>query len=131
MHFLDADRITDDGHTWYAGFAHVWTAFAGLAEPARFVDSFLALFLLGVLLCQVRARMGLWWCIGLHAAWVFSIRVYKELTVRDIVNPYQSWVGDYDNFVGHLVSVWVLFLFVLMSLYRSHRKELAGSTQIR
>ena len=79
---------------------------------------------LGILLCWVRERAGLWWCIGLHIAWVFAIRVYKELTVRDIVNPYVGWTGAYDNFVGHAVTLWLVFLAVVIILVGMHRRNL-------
>jgi len=41
--------------------------------------------------------------------------------VRDVVNPYQGFVGTYDNFVGHVVSIWLLFIFVVLALHREAR----------
>lgn len=116
VHFLDAEPLENVPIAWYTGYQHVWMAFAGLASPSGYWDAFVALFLLGVLFCWVRERAGLWWCIGLHAAWVFAIRMFKEITVRDVVNPYQVLVSSYDNFVGHLVSFWLLFIFVVLAL---------------
>ena len=118
VHFLARDGGLVDTVAWYTGYGFVLGAFAGLADPSGYWDAFLALFLLSLLLCWVRENYGLWWCIGLHAAWVFAIRLFKELTVRDIYSPYASWVSSYDNFVGHLVSVWLIFIFVVLALSR-------------
>jgi len=119
VHFLVGAETEVAAASWYTGFIQVGGAFNGLGDPAGYVDSFGSLLLLGVLLCLVRERLGLWWCIGLHAAWVFSIRLFKEMTVRDIYSPYEVLVGDYDNFIGNLVSVWLIFIFVVLALHRS------------
>jgi membrane protease YdiL (CAAX protease family) len=84
---------------------------APLGSPGEYWDSFLSLFLLGVGFCWVRRRTGsLWWCIGLHAAFVTGIRILKELSIRDEVNPYKVLVGTYDHFVGDLTTVWLLLI---------------------
>ncbi len=128
VHFLDAEPLAADANIyWYSGFTQVFAAFQQMLDAAGDWDSFVALFLLGVLFCWMREYIGLWWCIGLHAAWVFGIRMFKEITVRDIVNPYEVLVGSYDNFVGHLVSVWLLFIFVVLALHRQLRSQSSGA----
>ena len=120
VHFLEAPQeIAPEAIAWYTGWPHALTALLPLLSPKVYWDSFVALFLVGLLLCWVRREIGLWRCIALHAAWVFAIRVFKEGTVRDIVNPYIGWVGTYDHFVGHLVSVWLLFVFLVLVLNRA------------
>ena len=119
VHFLGAGETVEGTVSWYTGYAHVGSAFSGLTNPGAYLDSFVSFFLIGVLLCLVRQSLGLWWCIGLHAAWVFAIRLFKEMTVRDIYSPYQALVGDYDNFIGYLVLIWLIFIFVVLALYRS------------
>ncbi len=119
VHFLRSEGGGVLDPAWYSGYTLVLQAFAGFSEPGQWWDSFIALFLLGVLFCWIREHLTLWWCIGLHAAWVFAIRLFKELTVRDVANPYDVLVGSYDNFVGILVALWLIFLFVLIALYRS------------
>jgi len=118
VHFLERGELAVETVAWYSGYAQAIAALSGLQHPSAYWDSFVALFLLGVLFCWVRERVGLWWCIGLHASWVFGIRMFKETTVRDIVNPYAELTGTYDNFVGHLVSVWLIFIFVALALQR-------------
>lgn len=118
VHFLDRSALAVDAVAWNSGFESAMHALDGLAYPPDYWDSFVALFLLGVLFCWVRERIGLWWCIGLHASWVFAIRLFKEVTMSNELSPYAELVGTYDNFVGHLVSVWLVFIFVLLALYR-------------
>ena len=124
VHFLGAGSSLPEVHDvqWYTGIMVVGAALGGLADPLGYWDSFIALALLGGLLCVVRDRLGLWWCIGLHWAFVFGIRTYKELTVRDVVSPYAVTAGSYDNFVGMAVTVWLLFIVVCALLVRAHRQ---------
>lgn len=110
-------------HAWYSGYTYVYDALVGFTDPLGALDSFIALCLLGVLLCWVRERVGLWWCIGLHAAWVFAIRCFKEVTVRDVHSPFQFWASSYDSFVGHLVSIWLVFIFLVIWLYRQSKQN--------
>lgn len=118
VHFYDRDVVAAAPVSWYTGVLVVGEALTPLAHPGAYWDSFVTLFLLGMLFCWVRYKANLWWCVGLHAAWVFAIKVYKELTVRDIYNSLKGFVGSYDNFVGHLASFWLLFAFVCIALYQ-------------
>ncbi len=138
VHFINRAEWTElqwaeNGSSWLGGLTYVGHSLSGIVQAGQQWDSWLALFLLGLLFCRLRRDYGLWVCIALHAAWVFSIRVYKQLTVRDIVNPFREWTGEYDNFVGHLASVWLLF--ILLALYLAHRhhqmlrRAPAGSTK--
>ncbi len=122
VHFLESDFTLTDPD-WTSGYQVTWAAFGGLVPVGEIWDSFVALFLLGVLLCVIRREFGLWWCISLHASWVFGIRVLKELTIRDVVNPYAVWVGSYDNFVGLAAVVWLLFIFVCLALVNQVRND--------
>lgn len=81
-------------------------------------DSMLSLFAVGMVLCYVRTVWGLWQCIALHAAWVFGIRLFKDLTVRDELHPYLFLVGDYDRFNGLLVFCYLLVVMMCVWLWR-------------
>lgn len=126
VHFLDVSSESADEIQWYTGYGFVAEAFTGLANPGGYWDAFLALFLLGLLFCWVRERYGLWWCIGLHASWVCAIRMFKVLTVRDIYNPYAVMASDYDNFVGVMVAIWLVFIFVCLHLRRTVKASWAA-----
>ncbi|MCP5180232.1 MAG: CPBP family intramembrane metalloprotease [Pseudomonadales bacterium] len=122
VHFVRV-RDTPVAEHWWSGLALAAGAFSKLAEPALLWDSFVSLFLLGVLLCLVRLRChSLYPAIALHAAWVFFLRVYKDITVRDMASAWQWLVGTYDAFNGIAVSVWLLLLLaVLLVLNRAGR----------
>ena len=123
VHFIGGEVVEPAQVAWYSGFVMVAEAFSQFEQPVQIWDSFVSLFLLGVLFCHLREKFGLWHCIALHSAWVFGIRVFKEMTVRDIVNPFAGWVGTYDHFVGNLVSVWLLFIFVVLALVQLQQKN--------
>ena len=124
VHFLRGpDDLVIDNVTWYTGYMMVGAAFSGVGDLPSIWDSALSLFLLGLVFCVVRQRYGLWACIALHSAWVFTLRAFKEVTVRDIVNPYASWTGSYDHFTGNLVTAWLLFILVLMALSERHNRN--------
>ena len=125
VHFVRApDDVVHESINFVTGFVMVSQAFSGLTVLSDIWDSFLALFLLGILFCVIRQRFGLWACIALHSAWVFGIRTFKELTVRDVVNPFAGWVGSYDHFVGNLVTAWLLFIFVVLALRQQYQTQL-------
>ena len=108
VHFVEAaEPVVEPG--WLSGFSQLASAFSPLLRPLEYWDSFAGLFLLGVGLCWVRQRTGsLWPCIAMHGAFVMFLKVYKDLTIRDIDVPLAWVVGGYDNFVGELTSVWLL-----------------------
>ena len=95
------------------------------------LESFFALFLLGLLFSWVRERFSLWACISLHAVWVMSLRIYKELTVRDVVHPMREWVGEYDNFLGEATAFWLIFCFVVIALRQQWLRGYSGRDQIK
>ena len=68
--------------SWIHGFQVLSRLFERYAQPLAFVDSFLALVALGILLALVRLRTGaIAACIGLHAAGVCAIFVLRDTTV--------------------------------------------------
>ncbi len=125
VHFLTAataPTVID----WTTGFAMAARSLAGLSGAAL-ADwpSLLSLLLLGLALCLVRERSGsLYACIGLHAAFVTCIRLLKDVTVRDVVNPYAWLAGEYNHFVGHLATTWLLLIGLI--LYAADRVSARG-----
>lgn len=88
---------------WYDGLIVLVHCFEQFAEPAAILDSFLALFVVGLFLALVRARHGhIAHCIGLHAGWVLIIQLTKDITVDDPNARFSYLTGDYDNVIGLL-----------------------------
>lgn len=96
------------GWEMLAGMFHRYEDFAG------FADSFIALFAAGLLLSLVRERTGyLTLCIGIHAGWVWIIKLASEVTRVDANSPTAFLIGSYDNITGWaatgvlgLVTMW-------------------------
>lgn len=116
VHFLVPGELAYADPQWWTGLWVLRDAVGTLLSAGGDWDSFLALALLGGVFCWLREAFGLWAAISVHSAFVFALRVYKELTVRDVVHPYRELVGDYDHFVGILVAFWLLFGIVVIRL---------------
>lgn len=120
LHFLGGkQRVPPDQVSWGHGFEVLSKLFERYVQPLTFVDSFIALVMLGVLLATVRLRTGaIAACIGLHAAGVAFIAVLREAT---LVNPnaeYGELVGSYDGVIGWAALIWfaaIVCVFVLMT----------------
>jgi uncharacterized protein len=102
VHFLGGElRVPADQIEWASGFVVLGRLFERFAEPLVLLDSFVALFSVGILLALVRRRTGsIAACIGLHAGWVCVITMVRATTLHD-PNAYGAWlVGSYDAVIG-------------------------------
>jgi uncharacterized protein len=127
LHFLGGNlRVPAHEVSWLDGFAVLARLFERYAQPLTFIDSFIALLVLGVLLSLVRLRTGaIAGCIGLHAAGVGAIAVLRELTFVDRAAPLAALVGEYDGVIGWAALIWFA---VIGSAYAKlgRRKQPAG-----
>ncbi len=116
VHFLQPEMHMDpDTLGWTSGFALLSDAFAFLYSPLQVFDSFLALFAAGLLLALIRVRSScLALCIGIHAGWVFAIKVFKRVTNSNDDSTYAFLAGTYDQVIGYLA---VVFLVLAIALY--------------
>jgi membrane protease YdiL (CAAX protease family) len=108
VHFLGGKlRVPAEEVSWRHGFVVLGRLFERYAEPLSFVDSFVALTVLGVLLSLVRLRTGaIAACVGLHAAGVTTIAVLRSTTVVDRSGEYGAIVGTYDGVIGWAALLW-------------------------
>jgi membrane protease YdiL (CAAX protease family) len=126
LHFYRSDlKLNPESIHWSSGFEIMGNAASHLLamEP----DSFLALFLAGAFLacCRLLFPLGLGYCVGLHAGWVFVIKYSKTLTNG---TPHGSWsflVSSYDGMIGYLAAAWMgtlaLLLFVIFQRSKPSR----------
>jgi len=122
VHFLNRVRIPHESVDWGSGFDLMARTFSAFGDPLRIVDSFLALFAVGVLLGLVRLRYGhIAACVGLHAGWVWIITITRELTTRASDSPASFLVGSYDGVIGYLVLGWTLALIAVFEIVRRRR----------
>jgi len=114
LHFItNKSKIPDAELDLTAAFKLLAGAYANLANP-EITSAFLSLLMVGIFLglLRLRARTGLAWCVGCHAAWVWQIKATKELFNTDPQSPYLFLVSSYDGVIGLLVAAW-LFLGLL------------------
>ncbi len=89
------------------------------------LDSFAALFMVGVFLSLVRHKTGhVGWCIGLHAGWVLVIKLTLAYTMLDADSPYAFLVGNYDDLIGWLAAAWLALL--ALGLHAARRFKTAA-----
>lgn len=108
VHFLGGKlRVPADEVAWVHGYTVLSKLFERYAQPLTFIDSFIALAMLGVLLALVRLRTGaIAACVGLHAAGVCAILVLRTVTVVNTSSPYAPIVGTYDGVIGWAALFW-------------------------
>jgi hypothetical protein len=121
LHFLGGKlRVPPEDVSWEHGFHVLSRLFERYAQPLAFIDSFLALVALGILLAFVRLRTGaIAACIGLHAAGVCMIFILRDTTVVDGSSQLAAIVGTYDGVIGWAALVWFAVIVVAYSqLYK-------------
>ncbi|AMK77392.1 MULTISPECIES: type II CAAX prenyl endopeptidase Rce1 family protein [Methylomonas] len=116
LHFLKsksqiayADLMPSSGLTLMA------EAFANWLNPA-ILSALLALFVVGVFLAILRSRIpqSLGLCIGCHAAWVWQIKVSRDLFNVNLQADSLFLVNTYyDGVVGPLVSSWLALALIV------------------
>lgn len=101
IHFFHAPRSLDAEEVrWGTGFWMVGRIFqyffSQFADPYFLLSEFLVLFAIGIVLGWVREETrSLWLGIGLHAGWVFGVKVLSPLTTRAFErSEMMPWLGD-------------------------------------
>lgn len=99
---------------WLSGYRYVNSAFSNILHWQN-LDTFLALFLAGALLGYIRImrQPGIGYCIGLHAGWVFLIKITKGFTDSSSETHWEFLAGDYDGVTG-LFSAFLLAMVMLI-----------------
>lgn len=130
LHFLGGRlRVAPENVSWEHGFLVLARLFERYANPLEFADSFLALFMLGVLLALIRLRTGaIAACIGLHAAGVCVIAVLRKATEVNTTAEQAGWVGSYDGVIGWGALIWfIVIALVYIRLTRQPRETLRST----
>jgi len=125
LHFIKpVQNIDQNNLSFSSGFDVIINAFQGLSILQ--IDNFLALFVVGIFLALVRLRtQSLIYCIGLHASWIFLIKVSKGLTDSNYASDWAFLTGSYDGVIGWFSFFWLslLSLAYFLIIIRSHNKE--------
>lgn len=134
LHFLGGRlRVAADDVSWEHGFMVLGRLFERYVDPLAFVDSFVALAVLGVLFALVRWRTGaIAACIGLHAAGVCVIAVVRKAS---FVNPdaeLGELVGTYDGVIGWAALIWFALIALGFARFARFRNPSTSSvTRVR
>jgi len=125
VHFIELpDTDPQSGIHWYSGVLLLGRGFHPFQDPGIW-DSFTTLFLLGLLLCQLRLHTGkLIACIGLHAGIVAMNKILAYSTDYRDGSPWASLVNLSDQPNGHLASGYLLLC--LMLYHYLSRARLSG-----
>jgi len=116
VHFIQPEiEFNAETLNWTSGFVLLEDAFSNLLNYSDIYDSLFALFLAGVLLCVVRIRTHrIAYCIGIHAGWVLTIKVFKRVTDTNIQSDYAYLTGSYDKVIGFLAAVIIAVFIILL-----------------
>lgn len=133
LHFLKPHAL---GPAYPLEWSMSWALFSGTFSGFSVreqIDSLLALFLAGLLLAAIRERSGhIGYCIGLHAGWVFVIKLTRLLTDNDEGSPYAFLAGNYDGVIGYLAAAWLgLLLLLWWGINRARARQAANPTEPR
>ena len=113
VHFLQPNISINDPN-WQSGFVILHSALQPLLQPALLFDSFLALWLAGIFLAIVRVRTNqLALCIGIHAGWVFTIKVFKRITDTNVTSEFAFLTGNYDKVIGYLAALCIALAIII------------------
>lgn len=128
LHFLGGKlRVPPEEVSWEHGFHVLSRLFERYAQPLAFIDSFLALVALGILLAFVRLRTGaIAACIGLHAAGVCMIFILRDTTVVDSGAQFARIVGAYDGVIGWAAMVW--FAVIVIAYSQLYKPQLSSDS---
>lgn len=111
LHFLARARIPAAEVDAFSGLALLAQSLRHFAAPATMMDSFLALTAVGSLLAMARLWTGsIALSIGLHAGWVWVMKIAVGTTWLDPDAPAATLVNPIDGFTGWLVLGWTLAL---------------------
>ena len=124
LHFLETSTKTPyQDITLNSSFMLFGEAIMAWTNPAVF-PAFLGLFMVGIFLCVVRTQIkqSLGLCIGIHASWVWQIKLSKDFFNTNYDSPYIYLVSSYDGLVGPLIAAWLLLATIVYLAFRYWRR---------
>ena len=113
VHFLKYRELDNDTViNWSTGLEMIPGALFRFHDPV-IIDSFLTLFMLGVLLSLIRLRNNnIALAAGVHAGIVMSMKLTGEFTDYVTNNSFPFLVNKYDHMLGSLALGWLVLICV-------------------
>jgi hypothetical protein len=110
VHFLQSAESTGP-IGWDSGLVLLPRMLSGFADVRAILPGFFSLTLAGVLLGLAYQRTGnLYFSIGLHAGWIFCLKIYGQLTVQAPHAATWFWGG------GKMTDGWLAFFVLAVTL---------------
>lgn len=114
LHFFEKPAPPAEVH-WASGLVLLPQMMRGFVDAGRLVPELFCLIVAGLILGAAFQRTGrLWFSIGLHAGWVFWLKLFLFLTARGAAE--QQWLGS-----GKLVDGWAAFAVLGLTLWWLNR----------
>jgi membrane protease YdiL (CAAX protease family) len=110
VHFLQSAETTGPVG-WDSGLVLLPRMLSGFADVHAILPGFFSLTLIGVLLGLAYQRTGnLYFSIGLHAGWIFCLKIYGQLTVQTPDAGIWFWGS------GKMTNGWLAFFALAVTL---------------
>lgn len=129
VHFLDFRSLPyESGINWLTGVASLTSLLIRFGDPEVY-DSFISLFILGVLFGMARWNTGnIILCTGLHAGIVATNKIFSYVTDYRPGSSYLYLVNSYDHQTGYLATVWlaaacIIYYYLFMRARTGTRKQ--------
>jgi membrane protease YdiL (CAAX protease family) len=109
FHFIDPQPLPDgQGYHWWSGLLILAGAFQPYTQPMLILDSLAALTVAGMLLAMVREyRRNILFALGMHAGWVFVLKILRSATDLNKESTWAWGVGSYDQVTGWISVCWL------------------------
>lgn len=124
-HFIQSARV-EGPVTWWTGFVVLGRMFAGFCSWHSVMPAFVNLILVGAVLCIGYQRTGsLHFPIGLHAGWVFALKIYGWLTVKAerVGSGFWGTHRFVDGWLGLIVLVVLCMVLVRLLQSRDYKRQ--------
>jgi membrane protease YdiL (CAAX protease family) len=107
----------------WAGFRHLAFTFTPFLDPLTLLPGFFGLFLIGVVLSFAFTRTGnLYLAIGLHAGWIFALKVLRVF--GDFRREDLDWMfGASEPKIVSGVFTWIGIILVALAVYWITRRR--------
>jgi membrane protease YdiL (CAAX protease family) len=111
VHFFEKAEITGPIH-WNSGLELLPKMLAGFGNLQVVLPGFFSLTLAGIMLGLAYQRTGnLYFSIGLHAGWIFWLKLYGIVT--DPVEGAQVWIWGTQKLIDGWLALGVLTLALI------------------
>lgn len=115
LHFFAKPDTPETVH-WWSGWTTLLEMSRGFLDPERAIPGFLNLTLAGAFLCWVYYKKRiLYWCVGIHAGWIFSLKLSRGVVVSKSSSWQWLW-GDSQVTNGWGVSIAILMSWIALYL---------------